>query len=105
MYATIRRFEGVAADTIPEVMRRVEEGLLPKVSAIPGFVAYYALPGVEGVIASVTLFDDRAGAEAASQVYADPSRQKTARELLPVPHTTVGEVLLHRGGSATGSSS
>ena len=44
MYATVRRYEGVTNPT--EAARRVNEGFVPLISQIPGFVAYYWLtPG------------------------------------------------------------
>lgn len=50
MYAAIRRYEGIESGAVPEVMRRVEAGLLPEMRNIPGFVAYYALDAGAGVI-------------------------------------------------------
>jgi hypothetical protein len=38
MYATVRRYEGVSDPS--EVGRLVEEGFVPIISEIPGFVAY-----------------------------------------------------------------
>ena len=39
MYVTVRRYEGVSDPS--EVGRLVEEGWLPIISEMPGFVAYY----------------------------------------------------------------
>ena len=39
MYATVRRYEGVTDPS--EVGRQVEEGFIPIISEMPGFVAYY----------------------------------------------------------------
>jgi len=38
MYATVRRYEGVT--NLSEAVRQVNEGFLPLISQIPGFVAY-----------------------------------------------------------------
>ena len=39
MYVTVRRYEGVTDPS--EVTRLVDEGWLPIISEMPGFVAYY----------------------------------------------------------------
>jgi hypothetical protein len=53
MYATVRRYEGVADPS--EVGRLVEEGFIPIISEIPGFVAYLLVDAGDGVIC----FDQR----------------------------------------------
>ncbi len=42
MYVSVRRYE-MDAETVDELMRRVEEGFVPIISNAPGFIAYYAL--------------------------------------------------------------
>jgi len=66
-YGVMRRFEGKPTE-VEKTSKQVREGLLPLLSAMPGF-AYYALlrdknPG-HGV--SLSAFADRATAEAANQ--------------------------------------
>lgn len=39
MYAVVRRYEGVTDPA--EAGRRVEEGFVPLLRQVPGFVAYY----------------------------------------------------------------
>jgi hypothetical protein len=39
MYVTVRRYEGVSDPS--EVERQVDEGFIPIISEMPGFVAYY----------------------------------------------------------------
>jgi hypothetical protein len=39
MYATVRRYEGVTDPA--EAGRRVDEGFVPLIQELPGFVAYY----------------------------------------------------------------
>ena len=39
MYATVRRYEGVTKPG--EAGKRVNEGFVPVISKLPGFVAYY----------------------------------------------------------------
>jgi hypothetical protein len=50
MYAAVRRYEGVTDSG--EVVRLVNEGFIPIISGMPGFVAYYLADAGDGVIVS-----------------------------------------------------
>ncbi|MFL5820571.1 MAG: hypothetical protein ACJ76S_07810 [Solirubrobacteraceae bacterium] len=91
MYATVRRYEGV---TDPgEAGRRVNEGFVPLVKELPGFVAYYWVDAGGGVMASTSVFEDQSGAEASVERAADWVRENIA-ELLPNPPEVItGEVV------------
>lgn len=61
MYATVRRYEGV---TDPgEVARLVNEGFLPIIREIPGFVDYYFVDAGDGVMISTSIFEDSSSPE------------------------------------------
>jgi hypothetical protein len=93
MYATVRRYEGVTDPA--EAGRRVDEGFVPLLRDIDGFVAYYWLDAGEGNMASMSVFDDRAGAEASTDRAAAWVNDNIA-ELLPnAPSVTAGEVVAH----------
>ncbi len=47
MYVTVRRYEGASDPS--EVARRVNEGFLPIIREIPGFVDYYLVDMPETV--------------------------------------------------------
>lgn len=66
-YGVMRRIEGKPAE-VEETTKQVREGLLPLLSAMPGF-AYYALlrEAAPGRGAALSAFADRATAEAANQ--------------------------------------
>ena len=91
MYATIRRYEGV---TDPgEAGRRVNEGFVPLLKELPGFVAYYWVDAGGGGMTSLSVFEDQSGAEASIERAADWVRENIA-ELLPnPPEVTTGEVV------------
>ena len=65
MYAAIRRYEIADPDAVEELTQRLNEGLLPIMSEVPGFVAYYAvyegefsgLYGVRVLVATVSLLE------------------------------------------------
>ncbi len=48
MYATVRRYEGVTDPR--EAGRRVQEGFVPIISAVPGILAYFWVDGGNGVM-------------------------------------------------------
>ena len=50
-----------------ELARRIEQGNLPVIRAIPGFVAYHAFETADGVVASVLLFESASGVEEAEK--------------------------------------
>ena len=61
-YGVMRRYT-VEPKNIDEIVRRVESGLVPIVSGLPGFAAYVGLDAGNGVLASLSGFRDRAAAE------------------------------------------
>lgn len=93
MYSAIRRYEG-AIDT-PEVAQRVRAGFLPIISDIDGFVAYYLIDAGGGVIVSISVFRDQAGAEQSSVAAADWVRENLAPLLPNPPQITAGDVTAH----------
>ena len=61
MYAAVRRYEGITDDA--EAGRLVGESFIPQLEHISGFIAYYWIDAGEGVMASLSVFDDKAGAD------------------------------------------
>jgi len=95
MYASVRRYE-MDPGSVDEVMRRVEEGFVPIVSKAPGFIAYYALDAGDGVVASITVFEDQAGAEESDRMAADWVKENVASLLPTPPEATAGDVRVHK---------
>ena len=50
MFISIRRYSGVKPVAMDEIVRRVEAELLPPLSAMPAFIAYYVLDECDGVL-------------------------------------------------------
>jgi hypothetical protein len=90
--AAIRRVQ-VKAGQMDEVKRRLEQGLIPLISQIPGFVCYHAVDAGDDVAISVTLYTDRAAAEAAVKV-AKPWAEANIVHLMGAAEATVGEVVI-----------
>ena len=94
MYVTVRRYEGVTDPT--EAGRRVDEGFLPIISKVPGFVAYYWVDAGDGVMISTSVFEDQSGAEESSKRAADYVRENLASLLPKPPQITAGEVIAYK---------
>jgi hypothetical protein len=94
MYATVRRYEGVTDSS--EAGRRVNEGFVPLISQVPGFVAYYWVNAGGGVMVSTTVFQDQSGAEESNMRAADFVRENLASLLPKPPQITAGEVVAHK---------
>jgi hypothetical protein len=95
MYATIRRYDGV---TNPgEAGKRVNEGFVPLISQLPGFLAYYWVDAGGGVMVSTSVFQDQASAQESNRKAADWVRQNNMASLMPnPPQITAGEVVAHK---------
>src|ERR687886_1269094 len=94
MHVAIRRYQLDPA-SVDEVMRQVNEGFIPIIKEAQGFLAYYALNAGAGEIATVSIFEDQAGAEESIRMAADWVRQNLAALLPDPPELTAGEVEAH----------
>src|SRR6478736_6450062 len=65
MYAVVRRYEGVTDPA--EAGRQVNEGFLPLLRQVQGFVAYYWVDAGGGVMVSTSVFQDPASAEESTE--------------------------------------
>ncbi|MFF9486686.1 hypothetical protein [Streptomyces sp. NPDC014676] len=91
MYAAVRRYEGVT-DTA-EAARLVNEGFVPLMRQVAGFVAYYWIDAGDGVMVSISVFQDRAGAEESILRAAGFVRDNLASLLPEPPEIMAGEVV------------
>jgi hypothetical protein len=93
LYAVIRRYEGVTDPA--EAGRRVQEGFVPLLRRVEGFVAYYWVDAGGGVMVSTSVFRDRAGAEESTRRAEEFVRDRLASLLPDPPQVTAGEVVAH----------
>ncbi|WP_327411819.1 hypothetical protein [Streptomyces sp. NBC_01233] len=91
MYAAVRRYEGVTDPA--EAGRLVDEGFVPIMRQVAGFVAYYWVDAGNGVMVSTSVFQDRAGADESIERAADFVRENLASLLPNPPQVTAGEVV------------
>jgi len=99
MYAAIRQYQ-VDPGSVDEVRRGVNEGFLPIIKDASGFQAYYALDAGGGRLATVSVFEDRAGAEESTRMATDWIRQNMASLLPNPPEVLEGEVFANEAASA-----
>jgi hypothetical protein len=94
MYVAVRRYEGV---TDPQKAGQlVEEGFVPIISEMPGFVAYYWVDAGDGVMVSTSVFEHKA-AEEESTFRAGEFVAEHLAPLMPnPPQVTAGEVVAHK---------
>jgi hypothetical protein len=93
MYATVRRYEGVSDPR--EVARLVNEGFLPIIREITGFVDYYLVDAGDGVIVSTSIFESASGEEESNWRAGEFVGQHLTPLLPNPPHITAGEVVGH----------
>ncbi|MEU0396991.1 hypothetical protein ABZ208_30235 [Streptomyces sp. NPDC006208] len=91
MYAAVRRYEGVTDPA--EAGRLVNEGFVPLMRQVSGFVAYYWVDAGNGVMVSTSVFQDEAGAEESVSKAAEYVRDNLASLLPNPPQVTAGKVV------------
>jgi hypothetical protein len=99
MFATIRHYESVDQSRTSELAKKADEGLLPKLSELPGFGGYSLIDTGNGVISSVAFYETSAQADESTKVAADWVREEKLDSALPnPPKITTGEVVVHKIG-------
>jgi hypothetical protein len=97
MYATIRRYESVDQSRTRELVKKVDESLVPRLSKLPGFSGYHLIEAGNGIMSSIGFFDTSAQADESTRVAADWVRDEKLETALPKPpKTTSGEVVVHK---------
>jgi len=91
MYAAIRRYK-IQSGTLSEVAQRAQQGFVPLVSQIPGFVGYYGIDAGNDVVVTISLFQDQAGEEESTRRAANWVRQNVAEFIQGGVEVTTGEV-------------
>jgi hypothetical protein len=99
MHAAIRQYQ-VDPGSVDEITRGVNEGFLPTIKDVYGFQAYYVVDAGGGRLATVSVFEDRAGAEESTRKAADWIRQNMASLIPNPPEVLEGDVVVHEAASA-----
>jgi len=97
MHATIRRYESIDESRRDEVLKKVDETLLPKLAELPGFNGYSLIDAGDGVMTSVSFFDTEAQANESTRVSSTWVREQKLEMALPkAPRVTTGGVVASR---------
>jgi hypothetical protein len=92
MYAAIRRYEGLDAQTAAETSKLATTGMRSILASSPGFVSYTVVVG-DGSVASVSVFETKEQAEASNAAAAKWVQENLAGKM-PAPQVTAGEAYL-----------
>jgi hypothetical protein len=95
MHVTIRRYQEIRGGVDEGMRRQLTDEFLPIIQQASGFLAYYALDSGNGGLVTISVFEDRAGAEQSTTMAADYIRENLADRFPAPPEVTSGEVVAH----------
>jgi hypothetical protein len=85
MHVTIRRYESIDQSRKGEVLKKVDENLLPALKDLPGFNGYSLIDAGNGVLTSVGFFDTAAQADESTRIAGSWLREQKLETALPAP--------------------
>lgn len=104
MFATIRHYEAVDQSRTSELVKKVDETLVPRLTKLPGFSGYHLIEAGDGVMTSIGFFDTPAQADESTRVASEWVREEKLETALPnPPKITGGEVVVHTMGELVGA--
>ena len=99
MYTSIRQYIAEPSQ-VAEIAHRVDESFADRLAQLPGFVAYELLDCGDGTAFTLTVFNDRASAEASMDMAAEWIREALSDMTIERISAHTGEVLVNRAESA-----
>ncbi len=94
MHTTIRRYENVNPDTIPEIIKRVKEGFVPIIRSSGGFKRYQFLNAGNGVIITISVFETELAARASNKMATNWVDENLSSLLDKPEQISVGEAMI-----------
>ena len=94
MYAVIRRYKFRAEDS-EKINQLVQEGFVPLIKKANGFISYNWLDTGAGEGASLSVFQDKAGADESIRLAADFVKTSMSELLTQKPEVIEGPVKAH----------
>ena len=99
MYATIRRYEAIDKSRTDELVKKVDETLVPRLSKLKGFGGYHLVDAGDGVVTSIGFFDTAEQADESTRLAATWVRDEKLETAFPnPPKITSGKVVGHQNG-------
>jgi hypothetical protein len=101
MYATIRRYTAKNASKakFDELKQRIEDGFVPVLREVRGFHGYYVLNVNNKELVTISLFDDKAGAQESTRRAADFVKKDPLKDQLGAPEVIEGDLLISKEGA------
>jgi len=97
MNCTILRYESIDKSRKSELVKKIDESLLPTLSELPGFNGYSLIDAGDGVMTSVGFFDTSAQADESTRIAASWLREQKLDSVLSTqPKITSGDVVVHK---------
>ena len=97
MFATIRRYDAIDQEHVADLVKKVDESLMPALSELPGFSGYYFVDAGNGIMSSIGFFDTAEQADDSARVAATWVREKKLETIVPnAPKITTGEVVVQK---------
>ena len=105
MWGAVRRYEGITDPA--EAGHLVDQSFVPLLEQVPGFIAYYWIDAGDGVMASLSVYENQDGADESVRIAHDWVRENAATLIPNPPQVTEGDVvatdtaveMAKRGGS------
>ena len=94
MYAVVRHYHFKKEDS-EKIDKLIQEGFVPLLKAAQGFVRYYWLDTGEGEGASLSVYNDKAGADESIRIAANFVKEHMAALLAQKPEVIEGPVKAH----------
>jgi len=94
MYAAVRHYHFNVEDGV-KIDKMVREEFVPLIKKARGFVRYYWLDTGKGEGVSMSVFEDKAGADESIELAADFVRDHLSQVVVPKPEVIEGPVKAH----------
>jgi hypothetical protein len=95
MHASVRQYR-IAPDELDEAMHLADTQLADRLADEPGFVAYELMAAEDGSVCSMTIFQNREGAERSQELAAEFVREHLSGMDLEPTGAMTGEVMVSR---------
>ena len=93
MHASIRKYR-INSDAVAALAVRVEDGFVPIISKLPGFVSYFVVDAGDGIVASISVFENEEAAEQSNAAAAAWVKENLSDVITEAPEITAGEIAL-----------
>ncbi len=93
MFVSLRRYS-LAEGELNDLAGHVTDIFVPILGQAPGFKAYYVIDAGERVVATLSVFEGREGAEESNRLAAEYVREHVSSLVLGPPEITQGDVVV-----------